>query len=107
LLASNDLDPRSVPDALADGLDGWSFLMRTADKDFALVYFEQKALTARMKGFTPGARYSWTWFDPRSGKWGRAVSLKADAAGTLNAPAFTEGGKQAVRDIAAKIVRAP
>jgi hypothetical protein len=107
LLASNDLDPRSIPDALADGLDGWSFLMRTADKDFALVYFEQKALTARMKGFTPGARYSWTWFDPRSGKWGRALSLKADTAGTLTAPAFAESGKQAVRDIAAKIVRAP
>src|SRR6188768_2336723 len=106
-LASNDLDPRSIPNALADGLDGWTFLMRTADKDFALVYFEQKALTARMKGFTPGARYSWTWFDPRSGKWGRAVTLKADTAGTLTAPAFSEGGKQAARDIAAKIVRAP
>jgi len=81
--------------------------MRTADKDFALEYFEQKALTARMKGFTPDARYSWTWFDPRSGKWGRALSLKADTAGTLTAPAFAESGKQAVRDIAAKILRAP
>ena len=43
----------------------------------------------------------------RSGKWGRAVTLKADTAGTLTAPAFSEGGKQAARDIAAKIVRAP
>jgi hypothetical protein len=28
----DDLEPRSIPDAPADGLDGWSFLMRTADK---------------------------------------------------------------------------
>jgi len=106
-LASNDLDPRSIPAALADGLDGWSFLMRTAGKDFALVYFEQKALTARMKGFTPGAKYSWSWFDPRSGKWERAIALKADPAGILTTPPFEGGGKQAARDIAAKILRAP
>ena len=106
-LASQDLDPRSIPDALADGLDGWSFLMRTPARDFALAYFEHKALRARLKGFTPGARYTWTWFDPRRGEWGRAVMLKADAAGTLVGPAFIEGGQQATRDVAAKIVRAP
>jgi hypothetical protein len=106
-LASNDLDPRSVPAALADGLDGWSFLMRTVDKDFALAYFEQKALTARMKGFTPGAKYSWRWFDPRSGRWQRALTLRADADGTLTTPKFAGGGQQAAHDIAAKIVRAP
>jgi hypothetical protein len=106
-LAASDLDPRSIPDALANGLDGWSFLMRTAEKDFALAYFEHKALHARMKGFTPGARYSWTWFDPRTGEWGRVVRLKADGAGVLVAPAFDAGGKQASRDMAAKIVKAP
>src|SRR4029078_11283029 len=51
LLASSDIDPRSIHDATADGLDGWSFLMRTADKTFALVYFENKASKARLKGF--------------------------------------------------------
>jgi hypothetical protein len=106
-LAASDLQPRSIPDALADGLDGWSFLMRTPDKDFALAYFEIKALRVRMKGFTPGARYSWTWFDPRIGEWGRTASLKADAAGVVTAPAFPAGGEQAARDVAAKIVRAP
>jgi len=106
-LASSDLEPRSMPDALADGLDGWSFLMRTAGKDLALVYFENQALRARLKGFTPGARYSWTWFDPRNGKWGRVATLKADATGTLMAPAFQDGGQRAARDVAAKIVRAP
>jgi hypothetical protein len=106
-LAASDLDPRSIPDALADGLDGWSYLMRTPEKDFALAYFEIKALRARIKGFAPGARYSWTWFDPRTGEWGRAAALKADAAGVITAPAFPAGGEQATRDMAVKIVRAP
>jgi hypothetical protein len=105
--ASNDLEPRSIPGSLADGLDGWSFLMRTAERDFALVYFEQKALAAQLKGFTPGARYSWSWFDPRTGVWDRARSLRADSAGALDSPPFAAGGKQAARDMAAKIVRAP
>ena len=106
-LAASDLEPRSIPDALADGLDGWSFLMRTPGKDFALAYFETKALRVRIKGFTPGARYSWTWFDPRTGEWERAAALKADAAGVIRAPVFPSGGEQATLDVAARIVSAP
>src|SRR6478736_2151165 len=34
--ASQDLEPRSMSGALADGLDGWSFLMRDAEMDFEL-----------------------------------------------------------------------
>jgi hypothetical protein len=106
-LASRDLEPRSIPDAAADGLDGWSFLMRTTEKDFALAYFENKALQTRMKGFTPGGAYRWSWFDPRTGSWGPALKVKADATGAITSPAFAAGGKQATRDVAAKIVRAP
>ena len=46
-LASNDLEPRSIPDALADGLDGWSFLMRTADKRFRARVFRAEGARAR------------------------------------------------------------
>jgi hypothetical protein len=105
--ASSDLQPRSIPDAAADGLDGWSFLMRTARKDFALAYFENQALRTRMKGFTPGAGYRWTWFDPSTGRWGKNVTLKADEEGLITSPAFAAGGKQATRDVAAKIVKVP
>ncbi len=104
-LASNDLEPRSIPDALADGLDGWSFLMRTEDRGFALAYFENKALRASLKGFEPGANYRWTWFDPRTGAWSKPTVIKASAAGVLRAPAFPEGGDQAAGDIAAKILK--
>ncbi len=103
-LASDDLTPRSVPDALADGLDGWSYLMRTASKDYALAYFEAKALRPRLGGFLSKRRYEWLWFDPREGTWGAPVTLTADANGTLFAPRFPDGKSQATLDMAAKIV---
>jgi hypothetical protein len=103
-LASQDLEPRSIPNALADGLDGWSFLMRTPAGDFALVYFENAALRARMKGFQPGGDYRWGWFDPRTGAWSRAVALRADAQGALKTPPFPDGGEQAAQDVAARIL---
>ena len=103
-LASGDLAPRNIPDALADGLDGWSFLMRTARKDYALAYFEVKALRAQLKGFAPNGRYEWIWFDPRQGTWSDPIALTADAKGVLSAPTFPHGVEQATLDIGAKIL---
>jgi hypothetical protein len=104
-LASQDLQPRSIPDALADGLDGWSFLMRTPQRDFALAYFENKALRPKLAGFAPGTNYHWTWFDPRTGEWSRARAIRSDAAGVIEAPPFPAGGNQAAADVAAKILQ--
>jgi hypothetical protein len=104
-LASQDLAPRSIPGALADGLDGWSFLMRTPALDYALAYFENKALRPKLAGFTPRANYQWTWFDPRKGEWSTARAVKADAEGVIAAPAFPDGGEQAASDVAARILR--
>ena len=78
--------------------------MRTPTRDFALAYFENQAPRARMKGFAPGWRYRWRWFDPRDGTWGREVSVTADAAGVLMTPAFPGGGSRASRDVAARIL---
>lgn len=105
-LAAQDLEPRAIPGALADGLDGWSFLMRTPDRAFALAYFENRSVAARLHGFKPRTNYSWTWFDPRTGRWAPTVRLKADAQGTLATPAFPVGGRQADSDMAAKILEA-
>ncbi|MDF3019610.1 MAG: hypothetical protein K0Q92_913 [Steroidobacteraceae bacterium] len=103
-LASQDLEPRSIPNALADGLDGWSFLMRTPGKDFALLYFENSALATRLRGFKPGSNYQWTWFDPRGGQWSAPLRVRADGSGVIASPAFPEGGKQARRDVAARLL---
>jgi hypothetical protein len=42
-LASEDVEPRRTAGSSEDGLDGWSFMMRTADRSLALLYFEMKA----------------------------------------------------------------
>ena len=48
-LASADLVPRSAPEAIDDGLDGWAFMMRTADRSLALA-----VLRAQGGGFAGG-----------------------------------------------------
>ncbi len=103
-LASHDLHPRSIPEALDDGLDGWSFLMRTAQQDFALAYFENRALRPELRGFLPKQRYEWLWFDPRTGAWSQPIEVRSSPAGTIAAPAFPHGSEQATLDMAAKIV---
>jgi hypothetical protein len=99
-----DIRPRGIPGALDDGLDGWSFLARSQSREFALAYFENRAPRPKFDGFAPASRYRWTWFDPESGKWGRVVVVRSDAAGVLDAPPFPAGGENAARDVAAKIL---
>lgn len=103
-LASEDLHPRSIPEALADGLDGWSFLMRTRAKDFALAYFEHKAVRAELRGFLPNRTYRWLWFDPRTGEWSAPMTVKTNARGAITAPPFPHGSQQAMLDVAVKIL---
>jgi hypothetical protein len=103
--ASNDLTPRAAPEAIDDGLDGWAFMMRTADRELALLYFERKAATPRVQGLTPDARHEWTWFDPRAGRWIRALDLRTGPEGSLTAPRFPESDVRATDDWAAKLTR--
>lgn len=102
--ASGDIAPRSIPDALADGLDGWSFLMRTPQRDFALAYFENGAPRAQLRGFTPRAPYRWQWFDPRSGTWSETVMVTADARGAIAMPPLPSGGRTNTADFAATLL---
>jgi hypothetical protein len=105
-LASSDLAPRRAPEATDDGLDGWAFMMRTGDRSLALLYFEHRAVAPRVGGLTPGARYLWTWFDVRTGRWTAASELSAGADGVVAAPLFPDGGPRAAQDWAAKLTRA-
>jgi hypothetical protein len=101
--ASADLAPRSAPEATSDGLDGWAFMMRTPDQGLALLYFEDKALSPRVRGLAPAGLYSWSWFDPRTGEWSPEIPLSAGADGALAAPPFPGGGARADRDWAARL----
>jgi hypothetical protein len=104
LLASEDLRPRKAPGAREDGLDGWAFMMRTADRDLALLYFEQKAQRGTVAGLRPVTRYRWTWFDPRQGQWLTSVHATSDRSGSLTVPRFPTGSREAREDWAAKLV---
>ncbi|HVU25347.1 MAG TPA: DUF5060 domain-containing protein [Opitutus sp.] len=99
-LASADLHPRAADGSSPDGLDGWSFMMRTADRSLALLYFETKAERPTVAGLTPNAHYRWIWFNPRNGAWLAPLDLAADATGTLTAPPFPV----ATHDWAAKLL---
>lgn len=105
LLANDDLQPRAAPNAPDDGLDGWAYLMRTQERDFALLYFETQAVRPHLRGFTVGATYRWSWYDPRTGQWGEDTLLTADADGTLAAPFFPGTVDHATQDWAAKLVQ--
>ena len=102
-LASADLRPRRAPESSDDGLDGWSFMMRTYERSLALLYFEVGAPRPRLVGFTPGARYRWVWFDPRTGRWTDTLDLVSTAEGTLDAPPFPGRGAKATMDWGAKL----
>ena len=63
-LASDQVHPRSSPQASSDGLDGWSFMMRTNDAQFALLYFEHSAVAAEIAGFVAEKSYRWDLVRP-------------------------------------------
>jgi hypothetical protein len=102
--ASADLMPRAVAGSLGDGLDGWGFLMRTADRGFALAYFEKDAPPPRMRGFVPRSNYQFTAFDPRTGRWAGGRVVASDAAGVVTLPAPKAG---AAEDYAVKLLKLP
>jgi hypothetical protein len=106
-LASDDLSPRAIPDAIDDGLDGWSFMMRAADRSFALLYFEHKAVRPQIRGLKPGARYRWTWFNPRDGGWSEPIEVTSDSIGSLATPEFPTPTPGIINDWSAKIVLIP
>jgi len=102
--ASDQLSARKAPGSSEQGLDGWSFLMRTPDKTLGLLYFENKASRSRADGWRPSSRYLLTWFDPRAGAWRDTVELRSDRNGTIQLPPFPGGLDTADTDWAAKIV---
>lgn len=102
--ATNAIAPRQAPGAPEDGLDGWSYLMRTEDARFALLYFENGAVTATLSGFAPGGAYQWNWYNPRTGEWLDPRDLEVNGAGELTTPAFPDGESVAPEDWAAKIL---
>ena len=93
-LARDDVRPNAAPGAHPNGLDGWSYMMRTPDRQLALLYFEHAAVHPTLHGFAPGAAYTLVWVDPASGERLTPVALAADADGVLRPPPFPETDRQ-------------
>jgi hypothetical protein len=106
-LAASDLSPRKAPGSPERGLDGWGFMMRTKQRDLALLYFEHDALRAKLSNMRPNSKYRWFWFDPRTGQCGRPITASCTARGQLTMPEFPGGGDAAKNDWAAKLLLAP
>src|SRR5436190_834969 len=103
LPAYSDIEPQKAKYSADNGLDGWSYMMRTAGKDLALLYFENKTELPHLHGFNADASYTVQWFNPRTGQWEKAVMVKTDKNGVLKMPSFPGKTQLAANDWAAKI----
>ncbi len=103
-LARQDVQPNKAPGSPEAGLDGWSYMIRTAARDFALLYFENKSVLPVLKNFKPHGEYYFQWYNTMNGSWSKKVLLKADDEGTLKIPEFPGEEKICSRDWAARIL---
>ncbi len=98
-----DIIPRKAKDAPEKGLDGWSYMMRTADKSMAMLYFELKCTIPRLSGFLPSTTYTIQWFETLTGEWDKAIILQSDKKGVIDLLAFPGGNSMNEKDWALKI----
>lgn len=102
--ATKAISPQKAPGSPEMGLDGWSYMMRTPEKDFALLYFENQSVLPELIGFKPTTSYALFWFNPVNGKWNNPVKIKTDKKGVLVLPEFPDKKNPSVIDWAAKII---
>ncbi|MGB8491556.1 MAG: DUF5060 domain-containing protein [Bacteroidales bacterium] len=101
--ARSDIIPGKAEGSFEDGLDGWSYMMRNKERDFALLYFENGAVKPSLNGFIPDRQYSLKWFDPVKGVWGKSLTVTTDEEGSLAIPFFPDSQNPSVTDRALKI----
>jgi hypothetical protein len=101
--ATQNLEPQRAADSKMMSLEGWSYMMQTSDKKLALLYFENKAVPAKLKGFKRNSQYSLQWYNPVNGRWLDAITFTSAADGTIQLPAFPQDSARSHQDWAAKI----
>ena len=77
--------------------------MRNSEKDFALLYFENKSEIPILKNFLPQKEYFFSWYNTISGEWLNKVIVESDAKGTIIIPNYPGNEKISSQDWAAKI----
>jgi hypothetical protein len=79
-------------------------MMRTAEKDFALLYFENKSALPFLKIFRPNSSYTLQWFNPIIGNWSDKVVINSDDKGELILPEFPDRQNSSFNDWGVKIL---
>jgi len=82
--ATDYLLPNS--DHLTAGFDGWAYCARTENKDLFLVYLEKGVDRAHIRSAPALATYAAKWFNPRTGEWSAATTVRANISGRLQLP---------------------
>lgn len=100
----HQLHPQKAKNSAVRGLDGWSFMMINPSKDFALLYFENKAELPTVSGLKKNTSYSFQWFDPVKGQWKQPQVINSDRKGNLTLPNFPDGSSLSSTDWGAKIL---
>lgn len=105
VLATGDINPRKSKFSRPNGgFDGWSFMMRTQDKNLAMLYFEDKCDVPELSGFHPDKDYELNWFNPITGEWVKnPFKLVSDKDGKIRLLNFPDGGTLSKQDWGLKI----
>ena len=86
------LKPFKTKDSKDNGLDGWSYMLLSNEKDLAFLYFENKAQVPVISGLIPNKSYTLIWFDPITGKWvDNYKSISSNDKGNIVIEIFVTG----------------
>jgi len=103
-LASDKLIPRKSKNSKEFGLDGWSFMMQTADKQLSMLYFENACEIPVIKGFSSNSKYTLIWFNPITGEWMEKQNINSNEKGEINLEEFPDNQIISVQDWSLKII---
>jgi len=105
-LARQEVVPNEAACAPPDGLDGWTYMMKTPDGDLALLYFEHEAPSRpAVHHLCPSSSYDFLWFNPESAQWSERVEIFTDEQGNLDLPDFPTANDRRYRDWAGKLCK--
>jgi hypothetical protein len=91
--AHNMLSPQKSENSKPDGLDGWSYMLQTADRTLAMLYFEKDATSPQINGFIANKAYTFKWYNPITGSWLPPKTISTNATGSFGRVPFPVGGK--------------
>lgn len=82
---------------------GWSYCMRTKNRDLYFLYFEKSCQKPVLTEALRETEYEFNWYNPSTGEWTRSERVKSTRRGFLEFPNFPDDGSVSNTDWALKI----